>query len=583
MTSNIKLFCILEGDSISFSVKANSDATVDELKVAIQDKRSKNALANVDPSDLILFRVAVPDENSQVNLSNIVAATPLAIGSAEISEVFGTMQEDGSYLVELPKRTIHVIVQQPSTGISERQFLELIPPPTNGEGQADDGVGSDSIRRFSINPNSVRIWPEFNQQVVGMILIDTQKFNEPIFRPSRSFMVEADLHDFFSQDVGSVGVLNPPTRTARFPPLLYGNPDLHCQRRQDSELLFPIEMKRPYVLHVSNSTLPNAYAQQMRSGAANGPARPLRQILGYMFCNGFKYGVLTTYEQTWFIKCVQHGTRDYFVSPTIYRNQIQPTLLQSYMWFIRQANNDPQWRVDPPEEQEVEQACFVEDSKDRDNKKHDRSFKPSSSKNNNELGQTWMGRLRSSMVMAQLTEPRIVQSFEKLKLIMKGEGARTYLASWHNELVVLKKCDIWNEYEIMKELVHEARIYNALERLQGLWIPKLKLAGISNGIEFVLVTEHVGRDISSSCLTASECTMIKTAFAEIHGSGVCHGDIRPQNIIIQRDSQKTHVMVIDFGASEMTTDRKKMRLECEELERILVRLSQVEVVGTDRN
>ncbi|KAF9424622.1 hypothetical protein BGZ76_003498 [Entomortierella beljakovae] len=106
MTLKIKLFCILDGDSSSFSVKVDPDDSIDELKVAIKEKK-KPRFDDIASDELVLFHVAVPDEGKHVNLSNVEAPTPLIIGSAEISEVFGSTPA---------KKTIHVIVRRPSAG-----------------------------------------------------------------------------------------------------------------------------------------------------------------------------------------------------------------------------------------------------------------------------------------------------------------------------------------------------------------------------------------------------------------------------------------------------------------------------------
>ncbi|KAI7831679.1 hypothetical protein BC939DRAFT_147006 [Gamsiella multidivaricata] len=83
-----------------------------------------------------------------------------------------------------------------------------------------------------------------------------------------------------------------------------------------------------------------------------------------------------------------------------------------------------------------------------------------------------------------------------MKLIAQGEErARTFRASWPNEDFVLKKADIWDQREVVHELEHEARVYQALQKLQGQWIPKLKIAGIANELRVILVTEFIGSNL----------------------------------------------------------------------------------------
>ena len=84
----------------------DTDDTVGDLKEAI-NKKKEPEFDDIASDKLVLFQIAVPDEGKRVNLGKIDAPTPLIIGSAEISEVFGTAPA---------KKTIHVIVQRPVAG-----------------------------------------------------------------------------------------------------------------------------------------------------------------------------------------------------------------------------------------------------------------------------------------------------------------------------------------------------------------------------------------------------------------------------------------------------------------------------------
>ncbi|KAF9105127.1 hypothetical protein BGX30_008978, partial [Mortierella sp. GBA39] len=149
------------------------------------------------------------------------------------------------------------------------------------------------------------------------------------------------------------------------------------------------------------------------------------------------------------------------------------------------------------------------------------------------------------------------------------EGAQTYRASWQGCDVVVKKCDIWNQRQVVEELKHEATVYQHLEELQGYAIPRLKIAGVSNGLEMVLVTDFRGHDISQERLEDSDKETIRKALSAIHRLGVLHGDIRPQNILMERDGPIKRFVLIDFGRSEFTTNRKKLQQEADSLNSVL--------------
>ncbi|KAG0040540.1 hypothetical protein BGZ83_002503, partial [Gryganskiella cystojenkinii] len=67
---------------------------------------------------------------------------------------------------------------------------------------------------------------------------------------------------------------------------------------------------RPVYLHLEGDiSLVRAYVEQ--GSGPRGPVRPLQQLYGYMKHNGFRYGVLSTYTQSWFAKRVEeHGVKD---------------------------------------------------------------------------------------------------------------------------------------------------------------------------------------------------------------------------------------------------------------------------------
>ncbi|KAF9901145.1 hypothetical protein EC991_006460 [Linnemannia zychae] len=162
--------------------------------------------------------------------------------------------------------------------------------------------------------------------------------------------------------------------------------------------------------------------------------------------------------------------------------------------------------------------------------------------------------------VTQLTLP----AFEKLELIVyNDEGAQTYKALWQGCNVVVKKCDIWNQRPIVEELKHEVTVYQHLEALQGSVIPKLIAAGISNGLEAVLVTDFRGRDISHEHLEDSDKEKIRKALSSIHRLGVLHGDIRPQNILVEHEGAIKRFVFIDFGRSEFTTNKKMLQQEAD--------------------
>lgn len=73
----------------------------------------------------------------------------------------------------------------------------------------------------------------------------------------------------------------------------------------------------------------------------------------------------------------------------------------------------------------------------------------------------------------------------------------------------------------------------------------------------VLVTDFVGCDISWVRLDDSDRRKIQAALSTIHDLGVVHGDLRPQNILVQRDGSTSSFYFVNFGLSRITTDKSE--------------------------
>ncbi|KAF9272511.1 hypothetical protein BGZ74_005221, partial [Mortierella antarctica] len=334
------------------------------------------------------------------------------------------------------------------------------------------------------------------------------------------------LHDLFKHDLGSVKVLPPFAKTTQIMRLGRGVPDLVCLKQDgDPELgesvLFPIEIKRPVLLW--SEDLVQDYLAQVTSEDARSALGPVNQIYGYMRLNGYRYGVLSTYEQTWFLKQGEQGTNDLMISPTIAFDVSEPSLLQCYVWFIRQANAEQP--LDPPNDAQKDRMLKDE----RRNDRHRRRAASNKEKKGPFKAFTTSLTRSSSKTTSRVTLP----DFEKMELISHTERAQTYKASWQGHDVVVKKCDIWNEGPVAEELKNEASVYQKLQTLQGRYIPKLWLAGVADGLEMVLMTDFVGTDVSQELLDDSAQRKIREAMSAIHDLGVVHGDIRPQNIVMQ--------------------------------------------------
>jgi DNA-binding helix-hairpin-helix protein with protein kinase domain len=64
---------------------------------------------------------------------------------------------------------------------------------------------------------------------------------------------------------------------------------------------------------------------------------------------------------------------------------------------------------------------------------------------------------------------------------------------------------------------------------------------------------------------------VMNAFKEIHAKGVCHGDVRVENILVKEDNS---VVLIDFESSEMNADKDLLNEEMGQVKSLLAELKK---------
>ncbi|KAK3828921.1 MAG: hypothetical protein J3Q66DRAFT_323893 [Benniella sp.] len=64
----------------------------------------------------------------------------------------------------------------------------------------------------------------------------------------------------------------------------------------------------------------------------------VNQIYGYMVCNAFRYGVLTSFDQTWFL---QRDGGTFHISKGVHHISETPTVLHCYRCIMDMASQNP--------------------------------------------------------------------------------------------------------------------------------------------------------------------------------------------------------------------------------------------------
>jgi hypothetical protein len=286
---------------------------------------------------------------------------------------------------------------------------------------------------------------------------------------------------------------------------------------------FPIEVKTFWALDVKDGDLVRQLA--VEGDDPRCATRAISQIYGYMSVNNFRYGILTTYEATYFLRRVKcQGNEDgstLEITNAVYRSQTRAshgfTLMEAMVAFILLAED---------------------------------SFLFGSPYSTPDLNH------RASL-------PKIVDIhvFQEIKLgdiyfgqkITHGQlGSIVFgnLRGQPDRLNVVKLVDASKSSDIADKLVHEVNMYKVLQRLQGLDIPKVVASIKINNWMFGLVQRHCGVPISKSVFWAN-FGRIRAQVERIHQMGVAHRDLKFDNILVDDNGKVT---IIDFTESIFASD-----------------------------
>jgi len=114
MTDNhMNLFCLVDGESSPFSVKAAPDSTVDDLKNFIKIKKAPR-FDDIAADELTLWHVSIPDSDDGF-------PTPLD-SFHEKKSLKATTKLSVVFTTELPEDSIHILVQRPAPGAVKSLF-----------------------------------------------------------------------------------------------------------------------------------------------------------------------------------------------------------------------------------------------------------------------------------------------------------------------------------------------------------------------------------------------------------------------------------------------------------------------------
>ncbi|KAG9294075.1 hypothetical protein G9A89_001316 [Geosiphon pyriformis] len=288
------------------------------------------------------------------------------------------------------------------------------------------------------------------------------------------------------------------------------------------------------------------------------------QVYDYMLQHGYQYGILSTYECTWFFKRPKENPRTFLASYCIKYTDKEPTVLQAVNYIYHLAENDP----------------YAPNWSQSNITSSTQSINPSLTKLGTPLATT--NRIKdqtsgdSIVSTTKKINPEITLVWDQIEWTQDagvGRNGRVYHIYYCKKHLALKYRQ-QNYDPTVINLRHEVRVYKQLQPLQGCFIPPLVLYGpCSNDIMFCICTSYI-HPLENVKLSRRHKEVAMNAIRAIHNLRVLHNDIRIENFILGNDPYNSErLYIINFNSAKIESRDYEITDEMRERE-----LDQVKVL-----
>lgn len=409
-------------------------------------------------------------------------------------------------------------------------------------------------------PRHVFKWSSFEQDVLNWVEtnheLNARRVDRPGFVPRLIEEEVQSLQPFVKDNLLNIAAVS--SEGVRFTGIravnTIGQPDFMMSKNGD--VVAVIEVAGKWTLGEPN-LVENYESNSFVSGKIN-------QLYHYLRLNHKKYGILTSYDYTWFVYRIRdcsHCSAEEPAHDTVYvtrgisSKQHSPTALQSLAYFATIA--DSIYVESPPPSRPITRATSSTRLPSRSNSR------PGTPPNSGSTRDTAFNS--NPATPSGTTEERQFDADDFNLNLSIGEGrCKVYLDKYEDSIIALKVADISKQPAMLDELKNELTIYELLKELQGFTIPKVLFSGRLESILYCVGMSMCGR--VPETLTANQKRHLIDTLDKIHAKGILHNDIKVENILVD---ELSNAYLIDFGFASQSSLVEAFEMEKQLLTRCI--------------
>ncbi|KAJ3292859.1 hypothetical protein HDU76_007118, partial [Blyttiomyces sp. JEL0837] len=312
----------------------------------------------------------------------------------------------------------------------------------------------------------------------------------------------------------------------------------------------------------------------------SGLFRAVTQEFGYMINNGNQYGVLSTWESTWFFKRGEDSTTSNipYISDCVRWDSTGVTFFKALACIAKMARQSPHLeskpsRQPPPTSQLIGGPSSSSSSLNRNVGPRPEST-PNSAPGSPAPHRSWTDNTLSSLndtsenLLKGLSEKTLTDSEPPLKEPFTswlplcdilgralGYGRCGYVCEClvGGVLSAVKLIDPNNERSgksLYEAVLRESEAYDNLRELQSLAIPRLILPAFDYLGMVLLATELASEGVCKSW-SHEEKQMAEKSLRMIHARGYIHGDIRRENVVFHVEGGVRKALWVDLETCQL--------------------------------